>query len=53
MPLEPPSSATAAAKNGMIRSHRFLGANKPAALAWPREQETRTAATCVGARRWR
>jgi hypothetical protein len=44
MPLEPAVDGDAAAKNGMIRSHRFLGANTALPhLRGDAEQEERTA----------
>ena len=49
MPLEPAVRGDAAAKNGMIRSHRFLGANTALPhLRGDGEQEARTAAFLRG-----
>jgi tetratricopeptide (TPR) repeat protein len=49
MPLEPAVKGDAAAKNGMIRSHRFLGANTALPhLRGDAEQEARTAAFLRG-----
>jgi tetratricopeptide (TPR) repeat protein len=49
MPLEPAVERDAAAKNGMIRSHRFLGANTALPhLRGDAEQESRSAANLRG-----
>jgi tetratricopeptide (TPR) repeat protein len=49
MPLEPAINGDAAAKNGMIRSHRFLGANTALPhLRGDADQEARTAAFLRG-----
>ena len=54
MPLEPAVQGDAGAKNGMVRSHRFLGANTALPhLRGDAEQERARWRTCAGARRWR